>query len=518
MRALELTLPTGLIRGFFEGDVAHWRGIPFAAPPTGALRWQAPQPPEPWSGFRECQEFGPICPQPGGWGLVNLGQSFVQDEDCLTLNVTAPASPDGDGLPVMVYVHGGAFVHGAGSEQGFDGSALVRRGGIVYVSLNYRLGAWGWMHFDEYAGDDLLIDSNLGLRDILAALGWVKENIAVFGGDPDRITVFGESAGAIALAAILAVPSAAGLFAGAILQSGAPRTIPTMEQAHRWASEFVGFLGVDPGDPEAVRTRLRTVDQQGLITALDRLSRNGPIDEPTALPVVPAADGLLLPRLPVPAIADGQGLRVPLIIGTNDREGTLFAHLSPTTPALRPTWRLMSTKAKSFVDPQGDFDRADQAEQPPAAVLKDLYPGLPKRGPLADLAGDGAFWYPSIELAEAHAAHAPTWSYRFDFSPWVLSAIGLNATHGVELAPIFGRYDAELTRFWLTRGDKKGYARLSASIQDQWLHFAHHQRPGDDWPRYDVDTRSTLIFDAENRIEHDPRSDRRQAWKAVTHA
>lgn len=514
MRALDLTLPTGRIRGIGDGHVAHWRGLPYAAPPLGARRWQAPQPPKPWTGVREAAESGPICPQPKG---LAANPRTRRSEDCLVLNVTAPAHPESDALAVMVFIHGGGFVSGSGSEPAYDGSKLVRRGQVVYVSLNYRLGAWGWMHFDEYAGSELPIDNNLGLRDQLAALQWVQENIALFGGDPSRVTVFGESAGAIAIAALLACPAARGLFAGAILQSAAPRVIPPVEDAHQWAKEFLELLGVNPNDAPGVRAKLAAVSPEELITVLARLSRVGLRFDPSAIPVTPTADGEFVPRAPVPALAAGEGLGVPVIIGTNDREGTLFSHFSRTTPSLRPTWRQMVLKARSFVDPVGDFDHPDRGEHPPETVLSRLYPGHPRRrGALADLAGDAAFWYPSVELAEACSAHVPTWSYRFDYAPRLLNAMRVNATHGGELLPVFARYDTDLARLVMMLGGKAGYARLSASMQDHWLHFAHHQRPAEDWPTYELVGRATMIFDAANRIEYDPRRDRRRAWEAVT--
>lgn len=517
MRALELLLPTGLIRGIGAGDVAHWRGLPYAAPPVGALRWQAPQSPEPWSGFREAAVFGPSCPQPRGMfkGVpkgMGLGAALPapRDEDCLTLNVTAPAEPISDALPVMVFIHGGGFISGAGSDPTYDGTTLVRRGQVVYVSLNYRLGAWGWLPFDEYADPGFPVDSNLGLRDQLAALEWVQENIAVFGGDPNRVTVFGESAGAIAISALLTMPAASGLFSGAILQSPAPRVTPHIVQARMWAREYLRYLGVDPQRPTEVRARLASASPTELIVALNRLSLAGLATDPGAIPVAPNADGELLPRAPMPALEQGDGLRVPVIVGTNDREGTLFAHLSPTSRSLRPTWRQLRLTAQSIVDEVGAGDGD------PRQVLRALYPGYPRnRGALADLAGDSAFWYPSVELLEACSGQQPIWSYRFDYAPRLLNAMKVNATHGGELLPVFGRFDTDLARLVTVLGGKEGYARLSVTMQDHWLHFAHHQRPADDWPRYTVTDRATMIFDSSVRVEHDPRGDRREAWAAV---
>ncbi|NNG19770.1 carboxylesterase/lipase family protein [Naumannella sp. ID2617S] len=517
MRALEIQTPDGWLRGVAGDEVAHWRGVPFAAAPVGEFRWRAPQPVQPWQGFREADRFGPICAQPRSAGLGSGAQRRTpQSEDCLTLNITAPAEPSADSLPVMVFIHGGAFVNGAGSDPAYDGSQLVRRGQVVYVSLNYRLGALGWMHFDEYATAERPIESNLGLRDQLAALEWVRRNISLFGGDPNRVTVFGESAGAISITTLLSCPRAEGLFAGAIAQSSAPRVVPHLEQAHRWAREFLGYLVANPDDGEEVRSLLEVVTPAELSLALSRLSAAGLRDEPSAIPVVPVVDGDLVPRLPAPAIADGEGIPVPLVIGTCDREGTLFSHFSPTHPSLKPTWKQMVTKAHSFVDQVGDPDDAEGDETPPATQLREIYPGYPKRGALADLAGDGAFWYPSVEVMEAHSRHAPTFAYRYDYAPRLMNMMGVNATHGGELLPVFGIYDNEIGRFMTALGGRGHYEGLTATMQDQWLHFAHHQRPMDDWPPYRLEDRCTMIFDRDPRVESDPRSDRRLAWQAVT--
>lgn len=518
MRRIEIETTAGTVRGFIDGDVAHWRGIPYAAPPVGPLRFRAPQPVDPWPDVRECTQFGPMAAQPREIGLGTLDRRLPRSEDCLTLNVTAPNEPGGDRLPVMVFIHGGAYVNGASSEPIYDGSALVRRGGVVYVSLNYRLGALGWLHFDQYATPDRPIDSNLGLRDQIAALEWVRDNIAAFGGDPDNVTIFGESAGAISITTLLTVPRAYPLFHRAISQSSAPRVVPMMDQAHIWAKEFLGHLVDDPDDHEQVMDALEHADWMEFSVALSKLSAMGLVDEPSAIPVVPAVDGDLLPRTPVAAIAEGQANPVPVIVGTCDREGTLFSHFSPTNPTLKPTWKQMVMKAHSFMDPHGDFAHVDGDETPPADELRRLYPGWPKRSAMADLSGDGAFWYPSVEVMEHHSVFAPVYAYRYDFAPRLSKLVGMDATHGGELLPLFGDLSGELARVMSALGGTRGWVELSEHMQDQWTHFARHGRPLDGWPRYDVEQRRTLILDVDRRVESDPRRERREAWRRVVEA
>lgn len=503
---------TGLLRGVRRRGARQWRGIPYADAPVEALRWRAPQAARPWTGVRDASRHGAVSPQPVTNTFTGAGRRTPQSEDCLTVTVTAPADVSATPRPVMVFIHGGAFVNGAGSATCYDGTSLVARGDIIYVSVNYRLGVLGWMHLDAHGSPESPVDSNLGLRDQLAALRWVRDNIAAFGGDPHRVTVFGESAGAISIAALLACPEVEGLIAGAIVQSAAPRVIPGIDQAHRWADELLITMGVDPAEPAEVHAWLRDVTAPQLISGLSTLSQRGLLDDPAAIAVCPAADGDLLPRPPVPAVADGQGVQVPVIIGTNDREGTLFSHFSPTNPSLKPTWRQMVTKARSFVDAL-DADVPDTDVR--AGELLAVYPGYPKRGALADLAGDGAFWYPSVELAEGFAAHGPTWSYRYDFAPRLVRLMGVNATHAGELLPVFDQYRSALGRQMTLLGGMAEYEQLTATMQDEWLHFARHLRPRDAWPAYDAARRATRIFDTDDRVEDDPRRDRRLAWEAA---
>lgn len=216
----------GSVRGT-EGHAARvWKGIPFAKKPVGDLRFQPPEPPEAWEGTFEANEFGPVCTQNKDIAAMLGAPAENMSEDCLYLNIWAPAGPR-EGLPVMVWIHGGAFRAGAGSSPLYDGASMAENGGVIVVTINYRLGAFGFLHL---AGLDSSYSANLGLLDQIAALKWVRENIKAFGGDPEQVTVFGESAGAMSIASLLAMPAAKGLFQKAILESGASQIIPP-EQA-----------------------------------------------------------------------------------------------------------------------------------------------------------------------------------------------------------------------------------------------------------------------------------------------
>ena len=237
-----VTTTDGMIEGKPVGNLTTWRGIPYAAPPVGPLRFRAPQPTQPWQGVRDATEWGNASVQHKRGTMLAVGKYQPSSEDCLTLNVLAPSTPSTTPRPVMVFIHGGAYTLGTSATPLYGGGSLVRRSlqdgdGIIYVSVNYRLGALGYLDMSRFSTPERPFDSNLGLRDQVAALEWVKRNIAEFGGDPDNVTVFGESAGGNAVTTLMTVPAAKGLFAQAIAESSAPGMTTAKHRADQWASE-----------------------------------------------------------------------------------------------------------------------------------------------------------------------------------------------------------------------------------------------------------------------------------------
>ncbi len=246
--SLEVKIAAGSLRGLRDGDTRTWRGIPFAAPPVGERRLRAPAPVEAWSGVRDATKFGPVAPQDRKGPFAGAAATTPQSEDCLTLNVVTPLTP-ATGLPVMVYIHGGAYGVGSPADSPFRGVNFARRG-VVHVTLNYRLNAFGYLDFSEFG-----FDNNLGLRDQVAALEWVRDNIAAFGGDPANVTVYGESSGGNAVTTLLTTPAARGLFARAIAQSPPSNAVYRPEVTRQWAREFLEILGAKPGhEAEALRS------------------------------------------------------------------------------------------------------------------------------------------------------------------------------------------------------------------------------------------------------------------------
>jgi para-nitrobenzyl esterase len=499
---LDVGVAEGVARGVEERGLEIWRGLPYAAPPIGPLRFRAPAPAQPWPGIRDASRFGPVAPQSRSGNFVGVAKDAAMNEDCLTLNVIRPKG-GGTKLPVMMFIHGGAYAVGSSGEHPRNGETLVREGGIVYVSLNYRLGPLGYLDFTRYSSTEHPFESNLGLRDQVAALKWIRANIAAFGGDPENITLFGESAGGNAVTTLMATPAAQGLFAKAIAQSPPPNAIYPMELACRWAEEYLEFLSVqmDPASVEATSPEdagqvLAEADFTDLVEAAAAFTLVTPDRDPGTIALSPVIDGDFLPERPLDAFKAGRAARIPLIIGTNDREGSLFTGrldiLATTPPRIRSIFSRTKKKARK--------------------AIKAEYPGLPERRAAADFAGDYAFWYPAVKVAERHSRFAPVHFYRFDIAPRLVRTLGFDATHGLELFAIFDRMDGPFGRTMGVLGGRRAFKRTGERMRRHWLAFAHGNEL-QNWPSYDEDSRATMIFDETDRIELDPRSARRIAWQ-----
>lgn len=490
------TVSSGVVEGFTRNGVNRWRSIPYARPPVGPLRFRAPQPAEPWRGVRYCHGFANCAPQQRKYTLTGLGRYQTMGEDCLTLNVVTPEEPAEEPLPVMVFVHGGGYILGSSATPLYDGVKLARRG-CVYVSVNYRLGALGCLDLSSLGTREFPIDSNLFLRDLVLALQWVRDNIAVFGGDPANVTIFGESAGAHAVATLLAVPAAKGLFHQVISESPAAGMSSSTEQAAAIAKRFVALLGADAGDAARV---LRTAQAADLVNATDELLALGTDEMFGAFPVGPTYGDDYLPVEPLAAMRSGDAHRVPLIVGSNADEARLFTRFLKLLPTTEPMIEALLAEA-------GPDARAR---------ITAAYPDYPRPDACVRLGGDFAFASAAWEIAEAHSAHAPTHLYRYDYAPRTLKWTGMGATHATELLAVFDVYRTRLGSLLTAAGDQRSAARVTRDVQTRWREFSRTGVPGDDWPAYDHDERAVLVFDRHTRVELDPDQDRRTAWSGFS--
>lgn len=487
---------SGKVQGVEATAHQVFRGIPYASPPTGDLRFAAPRPPEPWSGVLDCSAFGPSCPQPPS-PLPGMAPG-PQGEDCLRLNVYTPACDDAR-RPVLFWIHGGAFRTGSGSQAMYEGQNLVTRGDVVLVTINYRLGALGYLHL----GDG---PRNLGQRDQILALEWVRDNVAAFGGDPGNVTIFGESAGGMATTTLLAMPAARGLFQRAIAQSGAAQGTLDREEADRVHFEITRALGLERDD----RQGLRDVPVEALVEASVRA--NDKLAADLFLAFAPVVDEESLPTHPLESVRAGGARDVELVTGTTRDEWRLFTfavrgHRSLDENGLRK--RLISRlRSLGFTDPEASAER-----------LLETY-GLGSRPPweiFDAIETDRAFRLPALALAEAQATHQPsTFNYLFSWpSPAGRGALG--ACHAIELPFVFGTLDAPTMDRFAGRGPEA--EALSGQTMDAWLSFARRGEPSHadlpDWRPYEPARREALVFDRESRLEADPLSAERRIWDEI---
>ncbi len=494
----------GRVQGVNEDGVFSFRGIPYAAPPVGPLRFRPPQPAEPWAGTRDASDPGSPAPQvPSAIGAVFGTSADRHDEDCLTVNVVTPGL-DPARRPVLVWLHGGSFTTGAGSLPVYDGRRLARRGDVVVITLNYRLGLLGWLPLRAFAAEEGGTKGNFGLQDQIAALHWVREHAARFGGDPDNVTLFGESAGAMSIGALLGTPAARGLFRRAILQSGAAHNVHDAEAADLLCAWVANQLGVPHDDPGA----LRRVPLDGLLAVQKKLLETY-LPELRGLKFQPNVDGHVLPRSPLEAVAAGAAADVPLVVGSNLDEYRLWSLTDPKAAQLDADALLRRCRRNI---PGEHPDEGAHAERV-VATYRAAREGRASVAP-PDLwyaiESDRLFRVPAVRLLEAQAPHARVHSYLFT---WASPAFDgrLGSCHVVDVPFVFGGIDVDPVR-GLVGGDDPDASALAGRVQDAWLGFA---RGHDEWPAYDLERRRTWLLGRESRVEDAPLDAERAVWDSV---
>jgi carboxylesterase type B len=486
----------GVVRGSIAEGVSMFKGIPYAAPPFGANRLRPPQPAASWSGVRDALAYGPKSTQPSYPPQVRmlLPELTLPGEDCLTLNIWSPDLGSA-GLPVMVWIPGGMFeYHGTGASPWYDGSRFARDG-IVCVTINYRVGAEGFL----YLGDGI---ANLGLLDQVAALEWVRENVAAFGGNPANVTLFGESAGAMSVATLLAMPRAEGLFRRAIAQSGAAHNVTSAATALRVGRHLAEKLGV-----AATRLAIAAVPVDSLLATQAELrdeltahpdpKRWGREVAASMLPWQPVVDGDILPAPPLDRIAAGAGAGNDLMVGTNSDEHRMF---------------LVPGGAIDQITSQALAGAVAMYGLPVEATLAAYRAANPVAGPgdlLAAIQTDWCWRIPAIRLADAHAKRAAsTYMYEFAWrSPQFDGRLG--ACHALEIPFVFDTLGNRTETFWGNEPPQQ----LADTMHAAWVGFATNGDCG--WPKYDLDRRATMRFDVTSKVVDDPRSAERALWEGV---
>ena len=475
----------GAVRGRWDGQVGVFRGIPFAAPPVGPRRFQAPQPAQPWDGVREADVFGPSPPQavPGLSFTGPAPSTRHEPTDWLTLNVWTP-DPGAAGLAVMVWIYGGAYRFGSSAAPGYDGAALARAG-VVVVTANHRVGVEGYA---ELGG----APANRALLDQMAALGWVQEEIRAFGGDPARVTVFGESAGAGAIAALMVMPLARDLFSQAIAHS-VPGTFYSADMARGISAELLEPLGL-----EASVGALVNVPPERLLEATAQLDRRMPAINRWG-PFSPVVDGELLPTDPWTGLAAGAGHDVPLVVGHNRDESRLFLVLDGLVGAVTDD---MASERMELCGPG----------HAAAERLRAAYPGATAEELYVLAHSDRMFRMPSLHLAAAQTAGGGR-AYLCELT-WPAPGTGgvFGACHGLDIALVFGVLDQGMAIQLLGSPPAADALQLSAQMQSAWTTFARDGNPG--WAAYDEHRRVTRIFDIGEHggVQTYPEERSRQLW------
>jgi para-nitrobenzyl esterase len=483
-----LATSNGPVRGYVEDGLNVFKALRYGAPPIGLARFKPPAPPNPWTETAEATAYGAPAIQSGlapGERRTSPGDPPAPDEpasseDCLFLNVWTPGlnkgGLDAKARPVMVWLHGGGFANGSGGAAMYDGAALARKGDVVTVTVNHRLNVFGYLHLGEVFGPDYAQSGVAGMLDIIQALQWVRDNISAFGGNPADVTIFGESGGGWKVSLLLAMPGARGLFHKAVIQSGPGLTGKPIAAADKIARRVLKELQVDtPKKLAALSTE-----------AISHASVKIP-GEPMRL-FTPVVDGVALPRDPFEPDASPLNADVPVLIGTNKDESTLFMLGLPKF---------------------GNFDEDDLARhaktsagdkaEPLIAAVRAAYPDYNPTHVASGVATAAGMWAGSLKLAERKAAQqaAPVWMYMLTWETPVAKG-RLRSPHALEIPLVFD--NVEKARNFVGRGDEPQV--VADQMSSAWLAFARTGDPG--WPAYNADTRATMLFDLESRVVNDP--------------
>lgn len=508
MAAGRVETKSGTVSGIEKSGVLQFRGIPFAAPPVGHRRFRAPQPPEPWTGVYEAESFRPSAPQARGAASLLPGPEKIEwSEDCLYLNVFTPLGERAM-CPVMVWIHGGGFTGGSGRDAWYNGTSFARNG-IVVVTINYRLGALGFLHLEGLLGGEFASSGNCGILDQIAALEWVRDNIEVFGGDPSNVTIFGESAGGMSVGTLLGTPAAAGLFHRAIPQSGAAQNVSTVERASEIAERIVAALGTSaPALADLPAERIL----EGQVKVVEGVGRDIGV-----LPFQPVVDGKVIPEQPLAAVRKGSSADLSLMTGTTRDEMTLFALQDPRFRQL---------------DEEAVLRRLERVRPGTARTLYDAYaagrPGAEPRDVWVAIETDRVFRIPAIRLADAHMARripairpadahvgrgGDAYVYLFTWeSPAIDGA--LKSCHALEVPFMWNSLGVRGTDMFAGGGPEAD--ALADAMHRSWISFARTGGPNHNgipaWPGYHPSRRATMVFGRERAVEDDPMGAERAVW------
>lgn len=491
------TTTAGRIRGYVDGGVRAFKGVPYGAD-TSKRRFRAPVPPQPWTGVRDTVEFGPSAPQGGrGGGFFPADEAAVQNEDCLRLNVWTPALRDGARRPVMVWFHPGGYSSMTSNVSLYDGVRLCRRGDVVVVTVNHRLNSLGFLYLAELGGEAYADSGNAGMLDLVLALQWVRDNITEFGGDPGRVLVFGESGGGAKCATLMAMPAARGLFHRVATQSGQQITGSRRSTGTAGAQAFLAALGLTPDRiPE-----LETLPLERLVAATKAVRSFAPV-----------VDGRSLPRDPFAPDAPPLSADIPMLLGNNrDETRILIGAGDPTLFSLG--WDELPARLDVVKPFMGTLDRAQVI-----AEYRKHYPHYSASDVFFAITTAARSWRGQVIEADRRAAQpkgaAPTWVFQLD---WASPVDGgkWKAPHGLDIPLVFDN----VARAPQMVGDGPAAQRVADQMSEAWIALARTGNPNTrslpEWPPYELPRRAVMVFDTASKVEDDPRGFERRIFEQV---
>ena len=492
----------GPVRGYRDGGLNIFKGLRYAAPPTGPLRFKPPQKPTPWSEPADALVLAAPAMQAGADPTAAVGRRSAgtpdtpgepaASEDCLFINVWSQGLKDAKARPVMVWLHGGGFANGSGGAAMYDGEALARKGDVVVVTVNHRLNVFGYLHLAELAGSDYAQSGAAGMLDIVQVLQWVRDNIEAFGGDPGNVTIFGESGGGWKVSILMAMPLAHGLFHKAIIQSGPGLRATRPEAASETARNLLKELAIAPGDLAALQAASAEAISAAAAAVVSRLPADQRLNG-----FSPVKDGAAIPGDPFHPAAPALSADIPLMIGTNKDEATLFMIGDPRFGAY--TEEDLAKRAKSAAG-----DKADAL----VALFRKLHPDNSPSHLVSDVQTATGMWSNSITLAERKAAQkaAPVYMYQLTWETPVARG-KLKSPHAIEIPLVFD--NVEKARSFVGRGEEP--QGVADQMSTAWLAFARTGDPNTagvpTWPVYDAEARATMMFDLESRVVNDPNAE-----------
>jgi len=485
---------TGKIQGYKEEGLEIFKGLPFAEPPIGKLRFSPPVSKQSWDGVLNTTEYGPCSFQGHSELEQYLGKLEPESEDCLSLNIWTPAA-DGGKRPVMFWIHGGAFMMGGGTDPMYDGSALALRGDIVVVTINYRLGSFGFLFSKG-------IPPNLGSQDQLMALKWVNENIGSFGGDPANITIFGESAGGYSVLALCTMSNAKGFFRRVIAQS-APYIDTNV--SNKISKKILRKLRIKEGDIDS----LREVPPEKIIDAQNQVTASEPTDVMALRPLIIEDT---FPKHPLKTFLNGECANIDFMIGTNLEEFKLYTAMEPFKSMIG------SEVEKLLVGFMGMMGIETKKCEEIIKTYKEAREGKYSTEQIevfTAVVTDFVFRIPTIRLLEAQKSHQPnTYNYLFSWPSPGLDGI-LGACHSLEIPFVYGTLNSPKLKEFVSGAPKE----LSEKMMDAWISFAKTGNPNHgnipNWPAYDIETRATMIFDEECKVGNRLFDRERVAWDGL---